>query len=119
LTQKLFEEYGEWVHSHDPGELWDLSDVIARLIEFALPRAAFLHDETAVISEPLPDLLSALGKWADTHNIVALYHARDHVSRLLAEADPYSDALAKHSAKVAEMGRFEDLIEWNPVPALG
>lgn len=65
LRGKIGEEYGEYAAEGDPAELFDLLDVVARLIQLA---------------------------------------------------DPDGVAAAAHAAKVKEMGGFEDLIEWCPVP---
>lgn len=37
LTKKLLEEAGEWAESGDPGELYDLADVLDRLLLLADP----------------------------------------------------------------------------------
>jgi predicted house-cleaning noncanonical NTP pyrophosphatase (MazG superfamily) len=65
LAKKIGEEYGEYVGDGDAGELYDLLDVVERLIGLRDPDGA-----------------------------VALEHKR----------------------KVAELGAFDDLIEWTPVP---
>ena len=65
LLRKVFEEAGEYAEHRDPAELYDLRDVLDRLIELADPDGAAGHD---------------------------------------------------HADKITEMGLFERLVEWTPVP---
>lgn len=65
LLRKIFEEAGEYAEHRDPGELYDLLDVVQTLIDLT---------------------------------------------------DSDLEAHYAHQAKVARMGGFVDLVEWNPVP---
>jgi hypothetical protein len=45
-----------------------------------------------------------------------LYDLRDALDRLIGLVDPDGAAAGAHRAKVAELGEFDFLIEWSPVP---
>lgn len=66
LAKKIGEEYGEYVGDREVGELYDLLDVVERLVTLVDPKG---------------------------------FHG------------------AQHQIKIAELGGFEDLVEWTPVPA--
>lgn len=72
-----------------------------------------------------PDPLSALlrkafeeaGEYAEHREVAELFDLRDVVDRLISLADPHGAAEQAHADKITEMGLFEQLIEWCPVPA--
>lgn len=57
------------------------------------------------------------GEYAEELNPDELYDLRDVVNRLIELADPDGLAADRHLGKVARIGTFSQLIEWNPVPA--
>lgn len=50
LTKKLCEEVGEWAESGDPGELYDLADVVNRLLRLADPHGEALTEHAAKVA---------------------------------------------------------------------
>jgi hypothetical protein len=63
------------------------------------------------------ELCKKLGEYADSWNRAVLYHIQDITDALIDSVDPAGAARQAHAEKVAEMGGFEQLIEWTPVPA--
>lgn len=57
------------------------------------------------------------GEYAEHCNPAELYDLLDVVKALIALEDPFCDWLHEHQAKVKEMGGFDQLAEWSPVPA--
>lgn len=71
-----------------------------------------------------PDPIAALtrkiaeeyGEFAEAGDPGELYDLLDVAERLVSLIDPDLEAWEKHKAKQREMGEFEELIEWTPVP---
>lgn len=57
------------------------------------------------------------GEYAEDLSPDELYDLRDVVNRLIELVDPDGRAADRHLSKVARIGGFINLIEWNPVPA--
>ena len=72
-----------------------------------------------------PDPVAALrkkifeeaGEYAEHRDVAELFDLRDVVDRLIALADPQGAVEQAHADKITDMGLFERLIEWCPVPA--
>lgn len=70
---------------------------------------------------PVPALRKKIfeeaGEYCENGSAEELYDVRDVIDRLLQIVDPDGVAAARHFDKVARLGTFSQLIEWNPVPA--
>ena len=72
-----------------------------------------------------PDPASALcrklfeeaAEYAEQHDPAELYDLLDVVQALIGLTDPDESAAWAHDRKVARFGRFDEFIEWTPVPA--
>jgi len=57
------------------------------------------------------------GEYAGNGSADELHDLRDVIDRLLELVDPNGVHEARHFDKVAQIGTFSKLTEWNPVPA--
>lgn len=117
LLRKVFEELGEYAEQRDPAELCDLRDVILRLAALTDPDGAVRQAHQPKGIKPDLFILGArAGAYAEFRDPDDLYDLLDGVDLLLSLADPDAAVRGKHREKVAEMGGFEHLVEWCPVP---
>lgn len=117
LLRKIFEELGEYAEHRDPAELHDLRDVVRRLIALVDPDGAAKRAHRSRIVKPdLLVLAAKAGAYAEFRDPAELYDLLDMVLRLLDLVDPVAHSAWAHRRKVAQMGGFENLVEWCPVP---
>ena len=62
-------------------------------------------------------LIEEAAEYAEQHDPAELYDLLDVVQALIDLADPDESAAMAHDRKVARFGRFDEFIEWSPVPA--
>lgn len=67
----------------------------------------------------LKKIFEEAGEYAENRDAAKLYDLLDVVQRLIDINDPDGDLNAKHRAKVHELGGFELLVEWTPLPGRG
>jgi predicted house-cleaning noncanonical NTP pyrophosphatase (MazG superfamily) len=130
LLRKLFEEYGEYVETFDRGELFDIRDVLRRLISLRDPSgrlaAAYRKaygpaDEqfiNGVQSAPLMrELTRQLSIYVEDDHVHPLFVMQDLLDKLISVTDVHGKFAQKHLAKLGVMGGFDTLTEWAPAPA--
>jgi hypothetical protein len=120
LLRKLFEELGEYAEAWDPAELYDLSDLLERLLVLTDPDGSQYQMSRLVCftsDTPFGWLAEAITLYAENREPMHLHAARRALNRELARVDPADAAGPVHEAKVEQMGGFGDLVEWCPVPA--
>jgi hypothetical protein len=121
LLRKLFEELGEYAEAGDPAELYDLSDVLERLLVLTDPDGMERQRGRVVCTAteaPFRQMAELIALYAVSRHPGHLHAARLALRRELARVDPADAAGPAHEAKVAQMGGFGDLVEWCPVPAV-
>jgi predicted house-cleaning noncanonical NTP pyrophosphatase (MazG superfamily) len=122
LLRKLYEEAGEYAEHWDPAELYDLADVLDRLILLADPDFAALQPGRTVClwsQAPFGQVTEAVGLYAGSRQPAHLHAAALALTREIVRADPDETARKAHAAKLAQMGGFDQLVEWCPVPDAG
>jgi hypothetical protein len=65
----------------------------------------------------LRKIFEGAGEYAEHRDVAELFDLRDVVDKLIELADPDDAAGHAHADKITEMGLFERLVEWCPVPA--
>jgi hypothetical protein len=121
LLKKLFEELGEYAEAWDPGELYDLADVLEPLLTLTDPGGSHFRLGRLVCftaDTPFGWLAEAITLYAEHREPMHLHAAKLALRREMARVDPADTAGPAHEAKVAEMGGFGQLVEWSPVPAV-
>lgn len=91
------DDVAEWARSHGVSGQW-------RTCQFPIPSLRKKIFEEA-------------GEYCENGSADELYDLRDVIDRLLELVDPDGVAEQRHFDKVARIGTFSKLIEWNPVPS--